>query len=332
MGISHYKTSYNCDHYTQDSHDMRILIAGAGAVGGYFGGRLIEAGADVTFMVRERRARQLQQHGLVIHSPHGDFTSHVPFIRWEDTCDPFDVLIVCCKAFDLVDTTNAIKSKIVPHATILPLLNGLAHLDYLDAQFSAATVLGGTCHISVTLDADGTVRHLRQLHSLTFGARTAKQQQACDALESLFMKALFNAKRSENIQQDMWEKWTFLTTLASITCLMRGSIGAITSTQYGIEITQSLLNEACAIATAAGFAPRATFLQESSALLLDSTSTLTASMLRDIEKGVATEADHIVGNLVRRGHHHGIATPLLDIAFTHLNIYEARRLTSTNTG
>lgn len=311
---------------------MRILIAGAGAVGGYFGGRLIEAGADVTFMVRERRARQLQQHGLVIRSPYGDFTSHVPFIRWEDSCDPFDVLIMCCKAFDLIDTTTAVRSKITPHATVLPLLNGLAHLDYLDTQLPTATVLGGTCHISLTLDADGTVKHLRQLHSLTFGARTAKQQQACDAIESLFMKALFNAKRSENIQQDMWEKWTFLTTLASITCLMRGSIGAITRTKHGIEITKSLLNEACAIAIAEGFAPRARFLEESSALLLDSTSTLTASMLRDIEKGANTEADHIIGEMVRRGHQHRIATPLLNLALTHLNVYEERRLAASNTG
>ncbi|MES1196787.1 MAG: 2-dehydropantoate 2-reductase N-terminal domain-containing protein, partial [Steroidobacter sp.] len=154
---------------------MRILIAGAGAVGGYFGGRLIEAGADITFLVRERRARQLEERGLVIRSAHGDFASQVPFIRWTDSCDPFDAAIICCKAFDLIDTTNIIKSRLMPHAIVLPLLNGMAHLEYLDAQLPSATVLGGTCHIGVTLDAEGNVIHLNQLHSLTYGARSANQ-------------------------------------------------------------------------------------------------------------------------------------------------------------
>lgn len=307
---------------------MRILIAGAGAVGSYFGGRLIQSCADVTFMVRERRAQQLEQHGLVIRSSYGDFVNEVPFIRWTDACDPFDVVIICCKAFDLAATTTALATKITAHATVLPLLNGIAHLEYLDAQLSSATVLGGTCHMGVTLDADGNVIHLNKLHSLTFGARSADQQQACDAIEAALMKAPFNAKRSAHIQREMWEKWMFLTTLASITCLMRGSIGDIVRTQHGAGIIKSLLNETCAVAGAAGFAPQAEFVHDATALLLDPASSMTASMLRDIEKGSTTEADHIIADMIRRGQQYEIATPLLKIALTHLQVYATRSLHS----
>ena len=308
---------------------MRILIAGAGAVGGYFGGRLIQSGADVTFMVRERRAQQLQQHGLVIRSSYGGFVSKVPFIRWTEACDPFDAVIICCKAFDLAATTAALTTKITADATVLPLLNGIAHLEYLDAQLSSATILGGTCHMGVTLDTEGSVIHLNRLHSLTFGARNADQQQACDAMEAALMKASFNVRRSEHIQQEMWEKWMFLAALASITCLMRGSIGDIVRTPHGARIIKSLLNETCAVASAAGFAPRPEFLHEATALLLDPASSMTASMLRDIEKGSPTEADHIIGDMARRGQQYEITTPLLEIALTHLQVYETVRQNMT---
>ncbi|MES1196939.1 MAG: ketopantoate reductase C-terminal domain-containing protein, partial [Steroidobacter sp.] len=151
------------------------------------------------------------------------------------------------------------------------------------------------------------------------------QQRACDALEPLFLRAAFKVKRSDSIQQQMWEKWMLLATLASITCLMRGNIGAIAKTQHGTGIIKSLLNEAGIIATSAGFAPRPKFLQETSTLLTDPASPMTSSMLRDIEKGIAIEADHIVGDLVRCGQRKDIATPLLNLALTHLNVYEERR-------
>ena len=208
---------------------------------------------------------------------------------------------------------------------MLPLLNGIAHLEYLDFQLPSAIVLGGTCHIGVTLDNEGNVLHLNPLHSLTYGARTANQQQAVQALEKLFANVSFNARCSNNIQQKLWEKWVMLATLASMTCLMRGNIGAITRTPHGAGIITALLQEACTIASAEGFAPRTEFLHETTLLLTDPASTMTASMLRDIEKGFAIEADHIIGELVRRGHRSGIPTPLLNIALTHLNVYEENR-------
>ena len=304
---------------------MRILIAGAGAVGGYFGGRLVQSGADITFLVRERRARQLEKSGLVIRSSFGDFVSQVPFIRWTDPCDAFDVAILCCKAFDLVETAKVIKPRLTSNGIVLPLLNGIAHLQYLDVQLPAATIVGGTCHMGVTLNSEGDVIHLNPLHSLTYGARTASRQQACELLAEIFQRVSFPVKRSDHIEQDMWQKWMFLTTLASVTCLMRNNIGAIAATQQGIETIQSLFNETCSIATAEGFAPSPAFMQEAIMQLTDPASQMTSSMLRDLEKGSAIEADHIVADMIRRGQRHGIPTPLLNVALTHLLVYERNR-------
>ena len=149
---------------------MRILVVGAGALGGYFGGRLKEAGRDVTFLVRPRRAEQLAKTGLVIRSPRGDVTiAQPPTILAEKLHTPFDLILLSCKAYDLPSAIDSFAPAVGPNAAILPLLNGMKHMDLLGTQFGAAAVLGGQCIISATLDAEGRVIHLNDLHFLSFG-------------------------------------------------------------------------------------------------------------------------------------------------------------------
>lgn len=304
---------------------MRILVVGAGAIGGYFGARLLEAGRDVAFLVRPRRAEQLARTGLSIRSPHGDLTCPAPTITAEGLREPFDLVLLSCKAYDLQSAMDAFAPAVGPDTAILPLLNGMRHLDLLDERFGPAAVLGGQCFISTTLDPDGRVVHLNDTHSLSFGVLDASQSEAVRAIEAVLTDAKFDARLSPNILQEMWEKWVFIAASAGITCLMRSTIGDIV-TAGGADLARSLVDECADIAEQQGFAPSPASLQRSRAMLTASGSGLTASMLRDVERGAQTEADQILGDLLRRRREPATSPSLLAIAYAHLRAYEARRI------
>jgi 2-dehydropantoate 2-reductase len=308
---------------------MRILVVGAGAIGGYFGGRLLEAGRDVTFLVRSRRAAELADTGLIIKSPRGGVTLREPPTLLAEHLDrSFDLVLLSCKAFDLAEAMDSFAGAVGPETMILPLLNGMRHLEILDERFGRARVLGGQCVISATLDAQRTVVHLNDTDVLSFGERDGGTSDRIRILAGILEDAGFDARLSERIVQEMWEKWVFLATLASATCLMRASIGAIMASPGGNELIRALLEECRAIADAEGHAPRAAFLEQARAALTAASSPLTASMLRDVEGNAPIEADHIVGDLLRRRRSApadpGALSPL-STAFTHLKAYETRR-------
>ncbi len=303
---------------------MRVLIVGAGAVGGYVGGRLMEAGRDVTFLVRPRRRAQLAETGLVLTSPLGDFHAPAVTVLTEEIHQPFDVVLLSCKAYDLAGALDSLAPAVGPATAILPLLNGMAHLPSLVARFGSGPVLGGLCSMATTVTADGAIRHLNDLHMVVFGERDGGDSARVQGIAAVMAPAKLAARSSPIILQEMWEKWVFLASLAGITCLMRASIGDIVAAG-GTGLAESLLAEAQAVAGVAGFAARPPVLANARAMLTQADSTLTASMLRDVEKGGATEADHVLGDLLRRGQDAGLDLPLLRLAHTHLAAYAARR-------
>jgi len=303
---------------------MRVLILGAGAIGGYFGGRLLQAGRDVTFLVRPRRAAQLAQSGLSIRSPRGDADIAAPTITADQLRAPYDLVLLSCKAYDLDEAMAAFAPAVGTGTSILPLLNGMHHLDLLDARFGTATVLGGQCLISATLDEEGRVRHLADTHNLSFGSRAAGATARLDAIAESLSGANFDSRCSETILQDMWEKWVFIATGAGITCLMRAAIGDVVAAGAA-DLATALLEECAAIATHQGFAPGAAAMQRSRAAFTTPGSGLTASMLRDVERGARTEVDHVLGDLLRRAGGDHPRLSLLRIARDHLAAYEARR-------
>lgn len=303
---------------------MRILAVGAGAIGGYFGARLVSAGRDVVFLVRERRAEQLARTGLIVRSALGDIDLPAPrTILAKDLAEPFDLILLSCKAYDLEGAIASLAPAVGPGTLILPLLNGMSHLDALDARFGAAPALGGLCSISTTLDDQGRIRHFGDFHALSFGARDASQQDRLESLAAALSGAGFDARRSENILLEMWEKWAFIAAAAGVTCLMRASAGDIAAAGAS-DLALTLLDECAAVSAANGFAPREPAIARGRAMLTAKGSTFAASMLRDVERGSRTEADHILGDLMRRGAKSDPA-PLLRIAYAHLKSYEARR-------
>ena len=303
---------------------MRILVVGAGAIGGYFGGRLLEAGRDVTFLVRPLRAAQLARTGLSIRSPTGDVDLLAPTVQADGLREPFDLILLSCKAFDLPEAMQSFAPAVGPNTAILPLLNGMQHLDLLEQRFGAAAVLGGWCAISATLDPDGRVLHLGPVQTLTFGECDGRATERIQAIVAAFAGTKFETRAVANILQEMWEKWVFIATAAGITCLMRATIGDIVAAGAA-DLATVLLDECAAIAGGQGFPPGAAAMQRNRAMFTAAGSPFTASMLRDVERGAHTEVEHILGDLLRRGDQPAGAHTLLRIAYAHITAYEARR-------
>jgi 2-dehydropantoate 2-reductase len=306
---------------------MKILVLGAGAVGGYFGGRLAQAGADVTFLVRPKRAEMLAKSGLRITSKAAGDASLTPTCVIAGQVKPeYDIVMFTAKAYDLPSAIDAIAPAMAGgRGNVLPLLNGMSHLELLDARFGREHVLGGVAYIASTLGPDGEIRHLNEFHRIAFGPRHDSQKSVCEAFAAAAAGARTEIKLTEKVEQAMWDKWVLLASLAGITCLMRAPVGDIASTRSGAAITLTLLGECSAVAKAEGFPASDAFLANYRAMLTQKGEAFTASMLRDIEAGGQAEGEHILGAMLARARKHSLASPILEIATTHLEAYAARR-------
>jgi 2-dehydropantoate 2-reductase len=305
---------------------MRVLVLGAGALGAYFGGRLVEAGtAEVAFLVRPARAAALGRDGLRIESPFGAWQGAVATLTAEQARPGWDVVLLACKAYDLDDAIAAIRPAVDSRTAILPVLNGIAHLDGLDAAFGSAQVLGGLARIQATLAPDGTVRQLNDWRWLTFGERNGTPSPRARAIEAAFAPARgVEAQAVPDIAARMWEKLVHLGTAAAGTVLMRASIGEIVRAG-GTGLLHRLLDRNAAIAAARGFPMREAFLAEFRTLFSDATSAYSTSMLRDLEAGGRIEAEHILGWLLQAAREAGIADELHEAALLHARAYAERR-------
>ena len=305
---------------------MRILVVGAGAIGGYFGGRMLQAGRDVTFLVRPRRAAELAAAGLGIKSPNGDVTlKNPPAVQADKLTEKFDVVLLSCKAFDLDDAITSFAPAVGPQSSVIPLLNGIKHLDVLDAKFGRERVLGGLCAIVVTLNEHREVVQLAPQQSLNFGERDGNMSDRVRAIAEVMARGISGLAASEHVVQEMWEKWVFLASLAASTCLMRAPVGHILAAPGGKDFILAMLDECSAVATAEGHAPRAPFLERTRGMLTMEGSQMTASMFRDIKAGALVEADHVIGDLIARGDAARVPVPKLRTAYTHLKAYERQR-------
>jgi 2-dehydropantoate 2-reductase len=303
---------------------MRILVIGAGAVGGYFGGRLAEAGRDVTFLVRSRQAQLIHKLGLRIVSPHGNATVQPKLIRADEIAGSYELVVLCVKAYSLAGAINDFAAAVGSNTTILPLLNGMRHLEVLAGRFGEDSVVGGACFIAAEADTEGRIVQLTDIHRLVYGEPKGGNSPRLSALNEAMQGARFEARTSDNILQDMWEKWVLLASLGAATCLMRGNIGEIEATPGGADLARAILSECSAISAACGYIPGPNFLARTEKMLTTPRSTLTSSMYRDMSKSAAVEVDQILGDLLERGRKSAVGTPLLEAACVNLRIYQGR--------
>lgn len=302
---------------------MRILIVGAGAVGGYFGGRLAQAGRDVTFLVRPSRAKQLGRDGLRIISPHGDAVLTPKLISAEEIDTPYDLVFLSVKAYALEAAMNDFAVAVGPKTMILPALNGMRHVDLLMQRFGEHAVIGGVCLVASEIDDEGRIVQLADFQQLAYGERNGETTPRLQTLDATLQRAGFDARLSTDIMQAMWEKWVQLASLGAITCLMRGAIGEIVAVPGGAELSLKVLDESAAVAIACGHKPAEALLSRHAAAMTAPESSLTSSMYRDLRKGAPVEVDHILGDFIERGAAQRIATPLLKAAFVNLRVYQA---------
>ena len=308
---------------------MRVLVAGAGATGGYFGGRLAEAGRDVTFLVRPQRAAQLEANGLSIISPKGNISLAPKVVTKDATGAPYDAIILAVKAYSLAAALKDLAPAVGPDTMILPLLNGMKHMDTIAAAAGPNALIGGLCAIAATIDGEGRIVHMSPFHNMAYGELSGASTDRIQKLDAVMQNAGFDARLSAAIEQEMWEKWIMLATLAGVTCLMRGSIGDIAAAPGGLDFVNHFLDEVVAIAAANGHAPREPQLKATRTLLTAGGSTLAASMFRDLQKNAPVEAGEIIGDLLARGEHANVSAPLLSAAYTHLSVYESHRQTDS---
>jgi 2-dehydropantoate 2-reductase len=302
---------------------MRILVVGAGATGGYFGGRLAEAGRDVTFLVRPRRAEELRRDGLRLVSPHGDATVTPKIVTADAIGGPYDVVLLTVKAYALEPALADIAPAIGPGTMIFPVLNGMRHLDKLVARFGEQAVIGGVCIVATTLDAENRIVQLAEMQELTYGERDGTLSPRIQALDAALQGAGFKATASGTIMQAMWDKWVFLASLGAICCLLRGTVGEIEAAG-GADLARRMMAECTAVARASGYPPGEAFLARIEKSLTTPGSPQASSMYRDLVQDKPVEAEQIVGDMLARANAHGLDAPLLAAAYASLRIYQAR--------
>lgn len=303
---------------------MKILILGAGGVGGYFGAMLIRAGADVTFVLRDGRRRLVREQGLRIEAPQESFTVFPRCLGSEELAPDYDVIMLAPKAFDLDDALASVAGA-SDRGALLPFLNGVNHIELLDRRYGRERVMGGVAHIAAMLTAAGAVKRLSDLHSLTVGPRHAAQEASARDFIALCAGAGFDSQLAGNIEQVLWDKWVFLATLAGMTTLCQGSVGEIVATPRGAALASRMFAECCDVAGRCGFAVGEAARGKALAMLTQPGSAFTASMLRDMRSGQRTEHEHILGEMLRRGDALGVACDLLAMAYTHMAVHSGQR-------
>jgi 2-dehydropantoate 2-reductase len=301
---------------------MKILVVGAGAVGGYFGARLAQAGRDVTFLVRPARAQQLQSEGLRILSPHGDLTLKPQTITAQKINGAYDVIFLSVKAQALDQAIKDMTPAVGPETMIFPVLNGMRHMKILADAFGDGPVLGGVCLVSTDLDDQDRIVQITPMQKLTYGERSGEITPRIRLLDETLSNAGFETELSTNVTQDMWNKWVMIATLGLVTCLLDGPIGEINAVPDGKQTVLQAVDECVAIATASGFPSPQPLVENLRKYTTEKDSNLTSSMYRDLKKGAYVEVDTILGDLLEHGHCYQVPAPLLQAGCVRLRVYQ----------
>jgi 2-dehydropantoate 2-reductase len=304
---------------------MKLLVLGAGGIGGLFGGRLAQSGVDVTFLVREKRQLDLAERGLRIESQFGNAQLSVQAKLRSDIKPEYDLVLLTCKAYDLEAAIDTIRPAMSGSTAVLPLLNGLAHMERLNAEFGERNVMGGTARVQVTLTPEGVIKQLNDWQTLTFGEQDGRVSDRATELKSMLDKTGVEAKISSNIMRELWLKLVHLSTVAGMTCLMRGNLGEIVRTPEGSDLLIKFFEANAEIAARAGHRPDEKFVNTYRDLFHQRDSRYEASMLRDLEKGGQIESEQILGWMLRQCRAAGLPDALHQAAYTHVKTFEQRR-------
>jgi len=280
----------------------------------------------VTFLLREARAAKVRKEGLVVKSPKGDAVLPVKVVTKGGEGGPYEIVILACKAYDLGSAIDSIAPAVGAGTTIVPMLNGHAQFAVLDKKFGAGKVAGGLARIGGMLGPNGEVMHSSPFAAVSFGERSAAPaRESLKALDAACKKAGIDGGLNDNINQDLWDKWIMLTSLAAMCCTLRGTTGDIMAADEGEALMGETVDECRGVAAAEGFDPGDKSIANLKTFLTQRGSGFAASMLGDLEKGGAIEGRHVIGDMLGRARKFGIAAPNLRMAYAVVQAYEARR-------
>lgn len=297
---------------------MRILVVGAGGVGGSYGTLLQEAGRDVTYLVRPARAEKLRRDGLTFVSPGGTRTNAVTCVTAGEQAGPFDLVILATKSYGLDSALEDIGPFVTPKTKIIPILNGMAHINRVNELYPGQ-VIGGIVRIVATMDGD-SVCQMTPLITMTIGSLDDHPVPP-DVIEALD-GAGFTLIVSDSIRAALWEKWAFIASAGVVTCLFRGPVGSLIDAG-GLGYIYSAISEGEAVAAAAGYPVSEEGHRNALGLLTEKGSAFTSSLYRDIASGHAHEGEHIVGAMAQEARTLGIATPLIDLTLAQIRTGDA---------
>ncbi|WAT00738.1 ketopantoate reductase family protein [Rouxiella chamberiensis] len=301
---------------------MRILVVGAGATGGYYGARLAQAGKDVTFLVREKRAETLKKAGLQVQTPEGRFSVQPTLLLASELNETFDLIILTVKGFSLDTVLEEFAPAVGEQTMILPVLNGMQHLAIIQKRFGHHRALGGLCRINATLDEQGQVHQMTALNELIYGEVSGERTTRIVQVDALLQNVGITARLSKAIVSEMWEKWLFLASVGGIACLMRGNMGQVSRAAGGLQFIEAFVEEVVSIVVAGGYQERPHVKENTIKELSNPQSVQTTSMYRDMIQGLPVEAEQILGDLVAISAKAGLTTPLVNAAHTHMSVYQ----------
>ena len=298
---------------------MKILILGAGAIGGFFGAHLMKSGANITFLVREKRKDELKKSGINIFSINGELKVNPKLLDKNLSGQHFDVIILTNKSYDLIESIREIKPY-VNKAVIIPLLNGMAHYEILDKEFGKEKIFGGTAYISTAMNNYGSIQQITSRASIKFGPRTQKNINIANEFYEICKETEFECDFSDHIELDLWRKYVLIGATAASTVLFQKPLGEISATTYGKSLIIEIHEECKKIVLSKGYDIGIEATNYNLKLITDKGSHLKASMLRDFESGKQTECEHILGYLIELAKKNKVQCDLIKAAYTRIQV------------
>lgn len=303
---------------------MKVLIVGAGAVGGLFGAYLHQYGVNVKFLLRPARKALIDSEGLTLALPAGSIKLEPNTVTANQLTGGYDLVILANKAHALDGVIQDITPAMGPSTHILPLLNGLRHLDQLDQVFGPERVLGGIAKTVATLAEPTKIQVSNAYSSLTVGARSADQQARAQAVWQLLSAAGIETELSEHIIDDMWDKFCRMASLGAANCLLQATVGEYMRSDAGGAVALQLLRECVDTAQAAGHPMHPQAVAGFERAMTNPNSSFNSSMYRDMRAGLPIEGEHLVGDMLARSQAARLSSPMLTVANAVLQTYSAR--------
>ena len=303
---------------------MKIAIIGAGGVGGFFGARLQQAGADVHFVARGAHLAAMRSGGLHVESPLGDI--HLPHVSVTDNpadIGPADIVWLSVKLWDMDAAVRSIRPLMGPDTGVISFQNGVQKDEILREAFGDRAVMGGVAYIATNIDRPGVIKHTGTMQRLIFGEYDGRRSPRAESLLEASVRGGINAELSDDIQKAIWEKFVFLVGLSGSTTTMRETIGPIRSNPRSRSFLSELMRETVAVGRALGVALPADFADQRLAFVDGLPDQMTSSMHHDLNAGKRLEVSWLSGGVARLGEQAGVPTPMNRAVWEILTLHEA---------